>query len=269
MAKKKHITYKDCHKIENNIEYKMCKECLLWFKMDEDNFKVQPSQKDGFSHRCRGCQEAYNHEHYMENREKQIEAAQKRQEEYKDELKIYYKERYQKQKDAFLYRARKRRVEKKEEIKITAKEYYKNNPDKFIEYNQNRQHKNHKITKQEWDNCKRYFNNTCAYCGLPLSEHYYTRKGITKLGDFHKEHVDHEGDNDLSNCVPSCGSCNDHKWKFKFDVWYNEENEKFSQERYDKIIKWLEEDYEQYKEPEKPKRQYIRKIKEEVKNINN
>ena len=66
---------------------------------------------------------------------------------------------------------------------------------------------------------KKYFNNECAYCGLPLSEHYFTRKGVTKLGDFHKEHVDHEGLNDLSNCVPSCSECNSEKNKKIFEKW--------------------------------------------------
>ena len=137
-------------------------------------------------------------------------------------------------------------------------EYQKDNPEKFKIYNENRQHKNHTITKSEWEACKKYFNYTCAYCGLSLSEHYYTRKGITKLGDFHKEHVDHEGKNDLSNCVCSCGSCNDKKWKFYFEDWYNEKNTVFSQERHDKILLWLSNDYKQHIKEPKVKGKYTK-----------
>ena len=118
---------------------------------------------------------------------------------------------------------------------------------KVKEYSRYRsQHKKHKITKQEWEMCKKYFNYECAYCGLPLSEHYYTRNGITKNGDFHKEHVDHEGNNGLSNCVPSCGSCNSSKWKSELNEWYNINNPKYSEERYNKIMQWLNGDWVLY-----------------------
>jgi hypothetical protein len=229
--------------------------------MNSDNFKVHPSKKDGFSDNCRKCQEEYSHNNYMKNREKQIVDAQKRQEGHKEELQDYYHERYLRQKEEFLKRARKRRIEKKDEIRIVAKEYYKNNPEKFTIYTQNRQHKNHNITKSEWENCKKYFNYTCAYCELPISQHYYTRNGITKLGDFHREHADHEGNNDLSNCLPSCGSCNDKKWKFALDEWYNKGNKNFTQKRFDKILKWLLEDCFKYIEEKKPKQKYERKNK--------
>lgn len=91
--------------------------------------------------------------------------------------------------------------------------------------------------------CKQYFNYECAYCGLPLEEHYIIYAGNLILGDFHKEHVDHFGSNDLSNCVPACKSCNSSKHDFEFNKWYNTDNHKFNIERYNKIIKWLNVDW--------------------------
>lgn len=126
------------------------------------------------------------------------------------------------------------------------KKWLQNNPDKVKEYNLKKSHKKHKINKREWELCKRYFGYKCAYCGLPLTEHYYTRDGIIKLGDFHKEHVNHKGSNDLSNCVPSCGVCNSEKWTKEFDEWYNKDNSKFTEERYNRIIQWLHSDWELY-----------------------
>lgn len=120
------------------------------------------------------------------------------------------------------------------------KEWQKQNPEKLKGYGLN--HKTHIITKKEWLVCKEYFNNECAYCGLPIEEHYLTRLGITKLGDFHKEHVDHEGSNDLSNCVPSCKSCNSSKHTSKLENWYDENNPNFKKEKLDKIYKWIDED---------------------------
>jgi len=63
-----------------------------------------------------------------------------------------------------------------------------------------------------------------------------------QLGDLHKEHIDDNGKDDLSNCIPSCKSCNSSKWKFDFEDWYKKQKF-FTEERYNKIIKWLKEDY--------------------------
>lgn len=54
----------------------------------------------------------------------------------------------------------------------------------------------------------------------------------------HKEHVDHEGANDLSNCIPACKTCNSHKWEFDMESWYRN-YEHFSEERLNKIKEWL------------------------------
>jgi len=127
------------------------------------------------------------------------------------------------------------------------KQWEEKNKDRLIGYAYfSRMNKIHNITANEWENCKNYFNYRCAYCGLPIEEHYIIRKGITKLGDFHKEHVDHNGENDLSNCIPSCKICNSTKHIFEFEEWYNDKNEIYSIERYEKIIKWLKKDYKNY-----------------------
>lgn len=115
------------------------------------------------------------------------------------------------------------------------------NPEKCKGYN--KQHRNHDITDEQWIACKNYFDNTCAYCGLPIEKHYVPYAGKIILSDFHKEHVNDDGANNLSNCAPSCKSCNSHKWGYDFDDWYNENNYRFTDERYNKIQKWLNGDY--------------------------
>lgn len=257
MSKKQYIKYKDCHKTINGIEYKMCKECFNWFEMNEENFKVQPSQKDGYSQRCRECQEKYNHNNYMKNREKRIEASKKWRLEHPDKVEEYWRRQNDKKDpDRILY---KRHAAKLSRDRGHVKRWWNEHPERVKYYQEKRQHKNHKINKNEWENCKKYFNYECAYCGLPLSEHCFTRKGETKLCDFHKEHVDHQGLDDLSNCVPACLNCNSCKWEFPLEMWYNENNERYLQKRYDKIIKWITEDYKQYQEEYIPKRKYNKK----------
>jgi hypothetical protein len=123
-------------------------------------------------------------------------------------------------------------------------EWQQNNKDKVKEYGEKRQHKKHNIKKKEWKFCKEYFGFKCAYCNLPIEEHWIKYR-VVKLGDFHKEHVDHFGANDLSNCVPSCKTCNSSKWEFKFEDWYPQQ-EFYSKENYDKIVKWITVDYKKF-----------------------
>ena len=128
-------------------------------------------------------------------------------------------------------------------------EWQRENPEKCHFYN--KQHDEHKIGKYEWIACKEYFNNECAYCGLKLEDHYFTRLGITKNGDFHKDHLIHDGSNYLDNCIPACRSCNCSKHTDSLEDWYNIHNPNFTQDRYNKIIKWTTEDYRKYLKPRK------------------
>lgn len=146
--------------------------------------------------------------------------------------------------------------EKIQELRINSKQrlangkqlaWQRENKDKIREYNLKRkEQKTHKISDKEWEECKNYFNYRCAYCGLKIEEHYIKHSNKIILGDFHKEHVDSEGKNDLSNCIPSCESCNSKKWKYDFEDWYKNKSEVFDIDRYNKILKWLNEDYKKY-----------------------
>lgn len=125
-------------------------------------------------------------------------------------------------------------------------QWLNNNKDKQQGYMLERMNKMHDITDIEWSYCKSYFNNTCAYCGLHISEHFNLYAGKLKWTDFHREHVDPEGADDLSNCIPACKSCNCQKWEYPLEQWYSENNEHFEQKRLDKIYKWLNVDFKMY-----------------------
>lgn len=121
-------------------------------------------------------------------------------------------------------------------------EWQRNNKNKIAGYTLSRANKIHNITAREWENCKEYFNHSCAYCGLHIDEHYNRYKGELKLTDLHKEHVEHEGSNDITNCVPSCKSCNSSKHIFKLEDWYTPDNPNYSEERLNLIYKWIHKD---------------------------
>jgi hypothetical protein len=238
---RKRLKYENEHKIIDGIDYKLCSKCNEYKPSTGEYFyKNDKNSRDGLSNKCIECERERAIQWKKDNPERftilqaRVEAKQER--------KLSNRKRAEKQR-----------------LAGKQKEWQQKNPDKLKEYFNKKQHNRHNINKQEWENCKKYFNYECAYCGLLLSEHYFTRKGITKLGDFHKEHVDHEGVNNLSNCVPSCGSCNDHKWKFTLDEFYNSNNPNFTEEKYNKIIQWITEEYKQYIMPLKPKQKYTRK----------
>lgn len=119
------------------------------------------------------------------------------------------------------------------------KNWSNNNKDRIKNYQIYRKmHKSHNISKIEWENCKTYFGECCAYCGI--SEEAHKKMHNQQL---HKEHVNHNGSNMLDNCVPACRSCNSKKWEFDLNDWYNDTNPVFDQDRLKLINQWLEVDY--------------------------
>jgi len=84
------------------------------------------------------------------------------------------------------------------------------------------------LTAEQWNDCLKYFNNTCAYCGewheVLEQEHFVP---VSKDGAFTK-----------SNIIPSCRSCNASKLNRDFFEWYPKQNY-YSIERENKILSYL------------------------------
>jgi hypothetical protein len=222
------MPYEECHKIIDEIEHKKCSICEEWLPMIEEFFyKNKSSKRDGFNPYCKKCAKKKSLKYRSENRNQSIQSN-----------KIWKENN----RDRYLDGLRAYRQENKEEVQIYTREWQRNNPDKVKGYNKDKQlNKKHDISKGEWENCKNYFSYRCAYCGLPIEEHWVKYKGNVFLGDFHKDHVDDDGANDLSNCVPACKSCNCKKHDFTLEEWYYADSHKcdcYSFERLQKIYKW-------------------------------
>lgn len=144
------------------------------------------------------------------------------------------------------YKFMRRRIIKKYNDSGKRKEWEISNSDKMKAYRLKNMNKEHQISNEEWEDCKQYFNHRCAYCGLAIEKHFVRHNGQTILGDFHREHAINKGENDLSNCIPSCESCNCEKYTSDYFDWYLTDNSRYSEERLNKITKWLNEDYKQY-----------------------
>jgi hypothetical protein len=230
--------YNNIHRINNSDIEKICSICGEWLPCNEEFFyKNKSSGIDGFNPYCKECARRKSREY----KSKHLEECLRKEYEYyhnnteKRKLKIY--EYTEKHKDHYIE---------------LSKQWRQNNKDKIKQYNYDRYNKNHKIYSKEWENCKQYFNYECAYCGISEI------KAKEQQGqNLHKEHVNHEGANDLSNCVPSCRKCNTSKHTEDMKTWYKKQSF-YDKDKLNKIHKWLDSDYKLYMQEHKP-RKYVRK----------
>lgn len=223
------IPYEYNHKTIDGILHKQCNHCFTWLPCTTDQYYKSNNKTDGLYPRCIECEKKIASQWAKDNKEQHNENNRKAFAENKWDVKGIMRKS-----------SRKRRKNGKYD------KWLENNPEKRKQYIYN--HRNHDITEKEWQACLKFFNHKCAYCGLPLSEHKNKYKE-----QLHKEHADHNGYNDVRNCVPACKTCNSAKWAFPLEEWYKEQ-EFFSEERLSKIYQWINEEYKKYIEPKPPYR---------------
>jgi hypothetical protein len=202
---------------------KKCKICNREYQATTEYFYKNKSSKDGLHPWCKECAINKQRNIYWSDpilgREKKKEWRDNNKESHRNMIKEWEKKN-------------------EEHLKESRTAWRRGNPDKVREYNKERNmNKQHDITDQEWFGCLDYFNNSCAYCELSEQEQFdlYNEQ-------FHKEHVIHNGNNYIDNCVPSCTSCNTSKHDAELSEWYCEKNYNFTKERLNKITKWMTED---------------------------
>lgn len=221
----------ETHKIIDGIDHKLCSICQEWKpSADKYFYKNKSNSIDGFHPYCKKCASKKSRQWEIDNPEKYKENNDRKNKNLSAKTIQYMKEKNKRQRESGYYL-----------------NWQRNNKDKVQRYRDYReQHKKHEISYVEWMSCKEYFNNECAYCGLHISEHFNKYAGELKWTDFHREHVDDEGSNKLDNCIPSCKSCNSSKHTSTFEEWYCDNNQNYTEERLNKIYKWLGEDHKNY-----------------------
>jgi len=248
------IPYQENHRITNEgeIQKKCNKHHILfpnedpWMSCTEEYFyKTAHNKRDGLRPDCKECTKINSSKWLDEN---------------KDIRKV-----------ANATYAQKPKVKKKRQIRDKKRhsdgyfsKYQQDHKEQIGKYSKYKQmNATHNINKVEWESCLKYFDYSCAYCGLKLKDHYNMFKGELRWEMLHKEHVIHNGSNRLDNCAPACKSCNSQKWEFEFDKWYKN-NINYTQERYDKINQWLNEDHKLYIQDEKTKKKYKWKVRNPI-----
>ena len=229
------LTYDESHKTINNKIYKLCSKHREFFP-DEDEwllcteeyfYKNNKNSIDGLYPYCKKCAS----QNTMKNRKKNPENT-------KDSQFRYYR--------SDKYRISHRNTERRRRKKGENKKWQDINKDKIKQYNKN--HRIHEISKKEWIANQEEFNNCCAYCGKTYKEQMEQNKE-----QFHREHVDYQGYNDVRNCVPACTQCNTGKRTASMKDWFTNQDF-YTQDKYDKIIRWTTEGYKDIIEDRPPYR---------------
>ena len=237
------------HRTNNEgVTERRCTKCQEWLVESYDNYyyKDKWNPEKGFTPECKPCSIARTKKNTLENHDRVL-------------AKIY--EWQDKNKEKTLKRWHDYNVKNKDKQKIYTAEYQKAHPEQMKTYSKN--HRNHDITEKEWQTNLKVFDYQCAYCGLSMEKHIITKSGKEIIMSLHKEHVDDEGYNDLRNCTPSCQSCNSTKGsKTIEELLQLKFIDGFTEEKYNKIIWWIEDGYKDYIE-DKPPYRMIRKKNED------
>lgn len=242
------LKYNKEHKEINGVIFKHCSRHNeyfpnedSWIESNEDNFYPSSNSKEGLNPYCKKCEKFKNAKYTKEHPEMHAKAMKKITNTEHTKLVSGKRSKRRRADGSFL------EWQRSEQGKASSKKS-----------REKRQYKEHTINEKEWQSCKEYFNYDCAYCGIHIENNYFTRLGITKLGDFHKEHVNHEGSNELDNCVPSCQSCNSSKHEYNIEEWYVQQDS-FSEDRLNKIYRWINGDWKKFYIEKKLKKPRIKK----------
>jgi len=223
--------------------YRYCNKCKQILPLDAIHFT---RQRNDFSTICKKCRGFKNYTETVGGANTKLAKEGLKQCKFCKEIKPI---------TDFLMVGKTRRAEhcqdceqkRKEEKSIYDQNYFKHNKVKRYKYYQewkhnggqeirriNEAHRQSRkdntictLTAEEWDKCKKSFNNKCAYCGkeLPLAQEHFIALSVG--GEF-----------TLNNILPACQSCNSSKNKKDFFDWYRG-YKYYSKAREAKILKYL------------------------------
>jgi len=202
--------------------FKKCNNCGEILSATEEYFRNKKERNDRYAlyHICKECESILKKEY---------------RDSHKEEISIYNKTWHDSNIDVVrsLYE-RYYNNNKEYENKRTNK-YYNNNKESIFKLVKINIHKrkaklkglDHSYNKDQWEECKKYFNNKCAYCGKEenlAQEHFIA---LSKGGEYTR-----------NNIIPACKKCNSSKRDKDFFIWYSKQ--KFynkARERF--ILKYL------------------------------
>lgn len=242
------------------MQMKTCTVCTIEKPLTTENFHRNKRSKNGFRSICKECRKteepketrsARKKKWLEENKEKAKEYRRKyyleiQQESNNEKCKIYRdnnkkkirisaNKTYHKNKEKISIQRSARYRENPEPVKQRQRLRRLSNPERAREINAKKHHKRralmkkvpHHYDEKQWNNCKNYFNNKCAYCGesKPLVQEHFIP--VSKGGEY-----------TVNNIVPSCQNCNSRKNNKNFFEWYRNDFS-YSSSREKKVLDFL------------------------------
>lgn len=213
---------------------KVCSKCKIEKPATTEYFHKDKNKKDGFTGICKTCKKKYyeeNKEYFTivikeyreENKEHYQEIRRNYLQENKEEIAIKLNKNYEENKEYRLECRKEYYKKNKEKVRETIRQYSKENPHISRQYRQRRKALErklpHTLTIEEWNNTKKYFNNSCAYCGITEAEHL--KKHNEQLHQEHFIPISKDGEYTRNNIIPACKTCNGSKNNNDFFKWYS------------------------------------------------
>ena len=235
---------------------KVCSKCGEEKLLGE--FKKSKSYKFGVKGVCKVCIAEYRKEYYENNKEVTAERRKEYYENNKEAIVEYKKEYRENNKEVIADYQKEYAKNNKEAIVEYKKEYYNNNKESYAERIKEycktpqgrevhrrarqkrralKQQSGGSYTSSQWEECKQFFNNECAYSGQPIT-----------LDNSHVEHivpVSKGGTSYIWNLCTSLDSVNLSKNNSDIETWYRKQ-EYFTEERLSKIYEWQDYAYDKY-----------------------
>ncbi|WP_063562997.1 HNH endonuclease signature motif containing protein [Paenibacillus sp. O199] len=243
--------WNELHQEIEGVDHKLCNKCNDYHPSTDEYFYINKNNSiDGLYPYCKKSAILSSCENQKTNKERS----------YKQHEKYRKSEKYKKW-------GRKHGLEQRKSG--YSLNYQRNNKDRVYFYAA--LHRIHDITSIEWNKCLLFFEYKCAYCGITQEEN--KRNCNQKL---QKDHVDHEGYNDLRNAVPACRRCNSSKHQSGVLNWYSQQPF-YCIDRFRKLTTWITIEYQKYLEIKKDykivktrnKREYILYVLDEKRNLGN
>ncbi|WP_080658639.1 HNH endonuclease [Paenibacillus polymyxa] len=182
------------------INEKKCTKCNQEYPATLEHFYKQGKTLSSW---CKVCYKTKQLKYYHDNRESYLPKK---------------REWRRKNKDMVNERAKKWKIDNQERWKEYYSDWQKSELGKEFSkgyHSIRNSNKKHTFNIIEWSECKSFFENSCAYCGLLEKEHKHMFNQ-----QLHKDHYDPEGSNGIDNCVPACRVCNSFKHDTHGEVWY-------------------------------------------------
>ncbi len=211
---------------EENIIKQKCRICGNEFPATSEYFHKCKTGKYGLRARCKKCispiNKIYNErngERRKQNWKEWISNNKERREQYwqeyacknKDKLETYRnnnKERHNKI-DKEYREKNKETIAAKRKAYWRTEKYRKANIQKVQKRRAQKMSLPNDFKVEDWEKCKNYFHNRCAYCGCE--------------GDIEQDHfipLSRGGGYTANNIIPACKKCNSSKQANLFEEWY-------------------------------------------------